>query len=166
MNRTNFMLIWIEHGKSFITSRPEILVEITTVWDKRVEMQGNMEQNKPISSVILFDLSSLSYLCLRLRESTVFPECHSNGTIEVTNDDSATFIYAAAMQGTLTSASQICTVDMSNNPLIVISGCTPVSSLLTLVLLNPKIPCLCKQCRSRSVGFWRSQLIWSCIVCH
>ena len=30
---------------------------------------------------------------------------------------------------------------------------------LTLVLLNPDIPCLCKQCRSRSVGFWRSQLI-------
>ena len=25
--------------------------------------------------------------------------------------------------------------------------------LLTLVLLNPDIPCLCKQCRSRSVGF-------------
>ena len=26
--------------------------------------------------------------------------------------------------------------------------------------------CLCKQCRSRSVGFWRSQLIWICTVCH
>ena len=25
--------------------------------------------------------------------------------------------------------------------------------ILTLVLLNPDIPCLCKQCRSRSVGF-------------
>ena len=25
--------------------------------------------------------------------------------------------------------------------------------LLTLVLLNPDIPCLCEQCRSRSVGF-------------
>ena len=25
--------------------------------------------------------------------------------------------------------------------------------LLTLVLLNPDIPCLCKQCTSRSVGF-------------
>ena len=36
--------------------------------------------------------------------------------------------------------------------------------LLTLVLLNPDIPCLCKQCRSRSVGFF--QLIWICIVCH
>ena len=39
-------------------------------------------------------------------------------------------------------------------------------SMLTLVLLNPDIPCLCKQCRSRSVGFWRSQLIWICTVCH
>ena len=39
-------------------------------------------------------------------------------------------------------------------------------SILTLVLLNPDIPCLCKQCRSRSVGFWRSQLIWICTVCH
>ena len=39
-------------------------------------------------------------------------------------------------------------------------------TLLTLVLLNPDIPCLCKQCRSRSVGFWRSQLIWICTVCH
>ena len=35
-----------------------------------------------------------------------------------------------------------------------------------LVLLNPDIPCLCKQCKSRSVGFWRSQLIWICTVCH
>ena len=38
---------------------------------------------------------------------------------------------------------------------------------LTLVLLNPDIPCICKQCRSRSVGFWRrSQLIWICTVCQ
>ena len=45
------------------------------------------------------------------------------------------------------------------------------SYILTLILLNPNIPCLCKQCRSRSVGFWRSQLIrsqliWICTVCH
>ena len=39
-------------------------------------------------------------------------------------------------------------------------------NILTLVLLNPDIPCLCKQCRSRSVGFCRSQLIWICTVCH
>ena len=37
--------------------------------------------------------------------------------------------------------------------------------------LNPflaehDMPCLSKQCRSRSVGFWRSQLIWICTVCH
>ena len=38
--------------------------------------------------------------------------------------------------------------------------------ILTLVMLNPDIACLCKQCRSRSVGFWRSQLIWICTVCH
>ena len=37
---------------------------------------------------------------------------------------------------------------------------------LTLVLLNRDRSCLCKQCRSRSVGFWRSQLIWICTVCH
>ena len=37
---------------------------------------------------------------------------------------------------------------------------------LTLALLNLDIPCICKQCRSRSVGFWRSQLIWICTVCH
>ena len=36
--------------------------------------------------------------------------------------------------------------------------------LLTVVLLNPGILWLCKQCRSRSVGFWRSQLIWICTV--
>ena len=34
--------------------------------------------------------------------------------------------------------------------------------MLTLVLLNPDIPCLCKQFRSRSVG----QLIWIYTVCH
>ena len=37
---------------------------------------------------------------------------------------------------------------------------------INLVLLNPDMPCLCKQCRSRSVGFWKSQLIWICTVCH
>ena len=42
----------------------------------------------------------------------------------------------------------------------------PGFSLLTLDLPNPDIPCLCKQCRSRSMGFWRSQLIWICTVCH
>ena len=36
------------------------------------------------------------------------------------------------------------------------------SNILTLVLLNLDMPCLYKQCRSRSVGFWRSQLIWIC----
>ena len=43
---------------------------------------------------------------------------------------------------------------------------------LTLDLQNSDMSCLCKQCRSRSVGFWRSQLIciytvslsmWICI---
>ena len=38
--------------------------------------------------------------------------------------------------------------------------------ILTLVLLNPEMSCLCKECRSRSVGFWRSQLIWICTVWH
>ena len=37
---------------------------------------------------------------------------------------------------------------------------------LTIVMLNPNIPCLCKQSKSRSVGFWRSQLISSCTVCR
>ena len=37
---------------------------------------------------------------------------------------------------------------------------------LTLALLNPDISCFCKQCRSRSVGFWRSQLMWICTICH
>ena len=44
--------------------------------------------------------------------------------------------------------------------------CIKQSPLLTLVLLNPDMPCLDKQCRSRSVGFWRSQLIWIYIICH
>ena len=39
-----------------------------------------------------------------------------------------------------------------------------VDWLLTLVLPNPDKPCLCKQCRSRSIGFWRSQLILTCTV--
>ena len=39
-------------------------------------------------------------------------------------------------------------------------------SILTQVLLNPDIPCICKQCRSRSADFWRSQLIWLCTVCY
>ena len=41
---------------------------------------------------------------------------------------------------------------------------TSMNPILTLVLLNPDIPCLCKQCRSKSVGFWRSQLFWICTV--
>ena len=43
---------------------------------------------------------------------------------------------------------------------------TAVDPGLTLVLLNPDMSCLCKQCRSRSVGFFRSQLIWICTICH
>ena len=31
---------------------------------------------------------------------------------------------------------------------------------------EPRQALLCKQCRSRSVGFWRSQLIWICNVWH
>ena len=31
-------------------------------------------------------------------------------------------------------------------------------------LAEHDMPCLSKQCRSRSVGFWRSQLIWICTV--
>ena len=38
--------------------------------------------------------------------------------------------------------------------------------ILTLVLMSPDTSCICQQCRSRSVGFWRSQLIWICTVCH
>ena len=41
-----------------------------------------------------------------------------------------------------------------------------IVQILTFVLLNLDIPCLCKQCRSRSIGFFRSQLIWICTVCH
>ena len=37
---------------------------------------------------------------------------------------------------------------------------------LTPVLVSQDISCLCKQCRSRSVGFFRSQLIWICTVFH
>ena len=47
-------------------------------------------------------------------------------------------------------------------PLCVIN----VFLLLTLVLLNPDRSCFWKQCRSRSVGFWRSQLIWIFTVYH
>ena len=37
--------------------------------------------------------------------------------------------------------------------------------------VNPSLdehnmPCLSKQCRSRSADFWRSQIIWICTVCH
>ena len=61
-------------------------------------------------------------------------------------------------------------IHLQGGPLCPGHTCFPSASeswlLLTLVLLNPDIPCLCKQCRSRSVGFWRSQLIWTCTVCH
>ena len=38
-----------------------------------------------------------------------------------------------------------------------------VTKLLTLLLLNPDILCLCKQCRSRSVGFCLPVSILICI---
>ena len=46
-----------------------------------------------------------------------------------------------------------------------------LSSRLMTSKINPYLaehdmPCLNKQCRSRSVGFFRSQLIWICTVCH
>ena len=31
---------------------------------------------------------------------------------------------------------------------------------------EPGYTLFCKQCKARSVGFWRSQLIWICTVCH
>ena len=40
------------------------------------------------------------------------------------------------------------------------------SCFVTLVLLNSDMSCLCKQCRFRSVDFWRSKLTWICTVCH
>ena len=36
-----------------------------------------------------------------------------------------------------------------------------LTKTLTLVRLNQDIPCFCKQCRSRSVGFWCSEANWS-----
>ena len=45
-----------------------------------------------------------------------------------------------------------------------IFGCT--SKALNPSPAEHDMPCLSKQCRSRSVGFWRSQLIWICTVCH
>ena len=33
--------------------------------------------------------------------------------------------------------------------------------LLTLVLLNPDMPCLCKQCRFRSVGFFSGSALFA-----
>ena len=46
-----------------------------------------------------------------------------------------------------------------------------ISNRCLLHILNPSLaehdmPFLSKQCRSRSVGFWKSQLIWICTVCH
>ena len=46
-----------------------------------------------------------------------------------------------------------------------------LSSLSPMLTFNPSLAehdmtCLSKQCRSGSVGFWRSQLIWICTVCH
>ena len=43
---------------------------------------------------------------------------------------------------------------------------TEVYTILSPSLAEHDMPCLSKQCRSRSVGFWRSQLIWICTVCH
>ena len=44
-------------------------------------------------------------------------------------------------------------------------------TFLRRIIFNPSlakhdIPCLNKQCRSISIGFFRSQLIWICTVCH
>ena len=33
-------------------------------------------------------------------------------------------------------------------------------------LAEHDMPCLSKQCKSRSVGFFRSQLIWTCTICQ
>ena len=45
-------------------------------------------------------------------------------------------------------------------------NCTSLFIVFTLVLLNPDMLFLSKQCRSRSVGFWRGHLIWLCTICH
>ena len=38
---------------------------------------------------------------------------------------------------------------------------TAQSTLITLVLLNPDIPCLCKQYRSRSVGYFSGSALFA-----
>ena len=65
-----------------------------------------------------------------------------------------------------------CALFLQGRQLLWFPSCDPVHRLLkkglflTLVLLSPDMPCLYKQCRSRSVGFFRSQLIWICTVCY
>ena len=69
-----------------------------------------------------------------------------------------------AYSGQLWASSEVSLlVSFLKNPFVLPLG---IFLVLTLVLLKPDIPCLCKQCRSRSVGFLRSQLIWNCTVCH
>ena len=42
----------------------------------------------------------------------------------------------------------------------VVAFCLAQIKDLTFDLLKPDVPCLCKQCKSRSVGFW------ICTVCY
>ena len=50
------------------------------------------------------------------------------------------------------------------------SDCTTVLIILVLKFnpspAEPDMSCLCKKCRSKSVGFWRSQLIGIYTICH
>ena len=52
--------------------------------------------------------------------------------------------------------------DICKWQLLSLASWNSVMEIFTLVLLNLD----CKQCKSTSVGFWRSQQIWVCTLCH
>ena len=64
------------------------------------------------------------------------PACFANGTIILMNDNPGVYKSAQAMHGALTAAALQCSVDISENPKIRISGCPAVTMIVFLAHLS------------------------------
>ena len=105
-----------------------------------------------ICSVIFFKITSISNKCLHEAIWPIHPE------ISMMDSSISEFgqVYSLSKQGVRHKTQTEWQYCININQ----------TAILNLVLLNLDMPCFCKQCRSRSVGFYRSQLIWICTVCH
>ena len=139
------------------------------VHNGKPELRHHQQSSLPQTCLVLSATGSLE---LRLVSSAILEHTNNNtshswlGLVIVSNDRRRKKKHYALLNHWATPRGKGATLFFQ--PSVCLSFiCHTISNInLTLVLLNLDISCLYKQCRSRSVGFWRSQLIWISTVYH